>query len=366
MIASLRRISLEVTLLAALAPLAQAQQAFTPKQIVQFAPGGDKERAGLSRLPGLADLVKGQFGIGAADLNGDGAAEMIVVSLVCDDAGCPVVALQSNGPGKGITPIFAQKVAGRLAVTNEKVNGYNALAAADKSGAIMKDTRGQQIVYPIRPAAAPSAAPTAPQTSPKPAPPAATAAEAPATSNAIAAPAAGAASAAQATRAFLPVCLLERCLNPRVTTKSGVGTASAVAEAQVTKDDAAAWCAKFNKGNPTCTDDQVAQGGTAGGAKYRANAFKATANCETGKLAAVDGHSYTYVGKWPDGGPGAGRAKFQGTTGEVGGRIFEQQDGPQVANGSMSIFQVALEPNAGESLAIQWEILCGGAAPGGK
>lgn len=329
MIASLRWISLKVALLTALAPLAQAQQTFTPKQIVQFAPGGDKERAGLSRLPGLADVVKGQFGIGAADLNGDGAAEMIVVSLVCDDAGCPVVALQSNGPGKGITPIFAQKVAGRLAVTNEKVNGYYALAAADKSGAIMKDTRGQQIVYPIRPAAAPSAAPTA-------------------------------------NGAFLPVCLLERCLNPRVTTKSGVGTASALAEAQVTKDDATAWCAKFNKGNPTCADDQLAQGGTAGGAKYRANAFKATANCETGKLAAVDGRSYTYVGKWPDGGPGAGRAKFQGTMGEIGGRVFEQQDGPQVANGSMSIFQVALEPNAGESLAIQWEILCGGAAPAGK
>jgi hypothetical protein len=350
MIASLRWISLGVTLLAALAPLAQAQQTFTPKQIVQFAPGGDKERAGLSRLPGLADVVKGQFGIGAADLNGDGAAEMIVVSLVCDDAGCPVVALQSNGPGKGITPIFVQKVAGRLAVTNEKVNGYYALAAADKSGAIMKDTRGQQIVYPIRPAAAPSAAPTAPQTSPKPAPPAATAAAPPATANGV----------------FLPVCLLERCLNPRVTTKSGVGTASAAAEAQVTKDDATAWCAKFNKGNPTCADDQLAQGGTAGGAKYRANAFKATANCETGKLAAVDGRSYTYVGKWPAGGPGAGRAKFQGAMGEIGGRVFEQQDGPQVANGSMSIFQVALEPNAGESLAIQWEILCGGAAPAGK
>jgi hypothetical protein len=354
MTASPRSTALKIALLAALAPLALAQtpQTFTPKQIVQFKPGGDKERAGLSRLPGLADVVKGEFGVGAADLDGDGMAEMIVVSLVCDDAGCPIVALQSNGPGKGITPIFAQKVAGRLAVTNEKVNGYYALAAADKSGAIMKDARGQQRVYPIRPATAPTA-PTAAPTAPKTPPPAA------ATAGAVQ-------PSPQASGAFLPVCLLERCLNPRVTSKSGVGTANAAAEAQVTKDDATAWCAKFNKGNPTCADDQVAQGGTAGGAKYRANAFKAAANCGAGKLTAVDGRSYTYVGKWPDGGAGAGRAKFQGSMGEVGGRVFEQQDGPQVANGSMSISEVALEPNAGESLAIQWEILCAGAAPSGK
>ncbi len=351
MTASPRSTGLKIALLAGLTPLALAQtpQSFTPKQIVQFKPGGDKERAGLSRLPGLADVVKGEFGVGAADLNGDGMAEMIVVSLVCDDAGCPIVALQSNGPGKGITPIFAQKVAGRLAVTNEKVNGYYALAAADKSGAIMKDAGGRQLVYPIRSAAAPTAAPTAPKT-----PPAAAAAPS------VAQP------SPQANGAFLPVCLLERCLNPRVTSKSGVGTANATAEAQVTKDDATAWCANFNKGNPTCADDQVAQGGTAGGAKYRANAFKAAANCQMGKLTAVDGRSYTYVGKWPDGGAGAGRAKFQGSMGEVGGRVFEQQDGPQVANGSMSIFEVALEPNAGESLAMQWDILCGGATPAGK
>ncbi len=56
----------------ALAPFASAQtpQTFTPKAIVQFAPGGDRERAVLSRMPGLAELIKGQFGLGAADLNG--------------------------------------------------------------------------------------------------------------------------------------------------------------------------------------------------------------------------------------------------------------------------------------------------------
>ncbi len=163
--------------LAALAPiaLAQAPQTFTLKQIVKLAPGGDKERAAFSRLPGLADLVKGQFAIGAADLNGDGAPEMFIVSLVCDSEGCPVVVLQSVG--SDIAPIFVRKLAGRVAITREMVNGYYALAAADQSGAIMKDTHGQQIVYTLG-APAPARAP-ATQTAPAIAPATQPAAEKP-------------------------------------------------------------------------------------------------------------------------------------------------------------------------------------------
>ena len=58
-----------------------------------------------------------------------------------------------------------------------------------------------------------------------------------------------------------------------------------------------------------------------------------------------------------------GRVLTSASTGEIGGRVFEQQGGPQVANGSTTIFQLALEPNAGESLAVQWQVLCAGAAP---
>ena len=155
---------LGVVSLAAVAPigLAQTPQTFTVKQIVLLTQGGDKERAAFSQLPGLADLVKGKFALGAVDLNGDGTPEMIVVSLVCDSAGCPVVVLQSAG--NDIAPIFVRKIAGRIAITREKVNGYYALAAADQSGSIMKDTHGRQIVYTL---GAPAAATTAaPQTQP--------------------------------------------------------------------------------------------------------------------------------------------------------------------------------------------------------
>lgn len=348
-----------------LAPLAsaQAQQAFTPKAIVQFAPGGDRERAVLSRMPGLAELIKGQFGLGSADLNGDGKNEIVVVSLACDAAGCPVVAIEDNA-GRA-APIFARKVPGRLAITNEKLNGYYALAAADKAGAIIKDPgTGKQLIYAVganAQGAAANTAPNAPATlaaPPKPPAPAATTTPAPA-----ARPAASGSPVAQANGQFLPVCLLPRCLNPRIQSTSGVGTANAVASAKVTPEDATAWCAQFNAGYKGCVEDQLAQGGTAGGAKFRANDFKATANCTTGKMTAVDGRAYTYVGTWPSDGAGAGRPKFAGSTGEVGGRVFEQQGGPQVANGSTTIFQLALEPNAGESLAIQWQVLCAGAAP---
>ncbi len=161
------RIALLLTI-ASLAPaLAQPPQTFTPKQIVQFAPGGDKERSALSHLPGLADIVKGQFGIGAGDLSGDGSPEMFVVSLVCDSQGCPVVVLQSV-PGGVIAPIFVRKVAGRLAITNEKVNGYYALAAADQTGAIMKDAHGQQLVYTLGAPATQTDPPTAQPSARKP------------------------------------------------------------------------------------------------------------------------------------------------------------------------------------------------------
>ncbi|HVY65342.1 MAG TPA: hypothetical protein VHH11_11035 [Gammaproteobacteria bacterium] len=334
---------------AALLATAAHAQTFTPKAIVQFQQGGDKERATLSRMPGLADLIRGPFGLGAADLNGDGANEIVVLSLTCDDAGCPVVVLQNN-QGRA-TPIFARKVAGRLAITNEKANGYFQLAAADKAGAIMKDGAGKQVVYAV--GASPATANAAP-------PPAPAAPKAPAPVAPAAAPPPSAASATRLDGAFLPVCLLERCLNPRVETKSGIGTASAKIEAKVTTADATAWCAKWNAANKTCVTDQVAQGGTGGGAKFRSPTYVATANCTTGELKAVDGRSYKYAGTWADG-PGAGRAKFRGSMGESPAGRFEQQGAAQVANGATSIYQLALEPNAGESLALQWELLCAGA-----
>jgi hypothetical protein len=334
---------------------AQAPQTFTLKTIVKFAPGGERERAAFARVPGLADLVKGQFGVGSADLNGNGSAEMILLSLTCDNAGCPVVVFENKGPGN-VAPIFAQKMAGRVAITNESVNGYNAIAAADPSGAIMTDGRtGKQLVYLLG-AGAPSAANAAPNPTPAPATPPKAAAAAPRT-----APAQPAAS--QAGGEFLPLCLLPKCLNPRVISKSGVGTANARAEAKVTAEDAARWCAQNNPTYKGCVDDRVEYGGSAD--RFNNIDFKASANCTAGTLVAVDDLSYTYIGTWPDG-PGAGRPRFRGPHTTDGTTQFEQQGAVQVASGAYSIAEVANQPNSGESLAIQWEILCGAARPAVK
>jgi len=330
---------------------AQAQQTFTPKAIVQFAQGGDRERAVFSRVPALAELVKGQFGLGAADLNNDGTKEIVLLSLTCDAAGCPVVVLRNDGGNA--TPIFAQKMSGRVAITNETVNGYNAIAAADPKGAIMTDPRGKQIVYTLGAQGPKAAANAAPSTGPAPA----SAAAKPAV------PAAASAATAQAAASrpggdFLPLCLLERCLNPRVLSKSGVGSASATAAAKVTADDAKAWCAKYNPTYKDCVRDRVEYGGAAD--RLSSVEFKASANCQAGTLAAVDGLQYTYVGTWPDG-RGAGRPRFRGPHTTDGTTQFEQQGGPQVASGAWDIADLANGPNSGESLAIQWEILCAGA-----
>lgn len=81
-----------------------------------------------------------------------------------------------------------------------------------------------------------------------------------------------------------------------------------------------------------------------------------------GTMKAIDGTTYTYAGTWPEGGPGAGRARFGGNTN--GARFFEQQGLAQMNSGQSSIREISYQAGSGESLAIQWEVLCkGGAAP---
>jgi hypothetical protein len=327
---------------------AQTPQTYTPKGVVQFAEGGDRERAAFSRIPALTELVKGKFGLGAADLNGDGTKEIVLLSLACDASGCPVVVLQSEG-GNPIA-IFAQRMTGRVAITNETVNGYNAIAAADPKGAIMTNpSTGKQIVYTL---SGPKAAANAsPRTTP-PAPAANAAAPPPAT----AAPAQ--ATAARPGGDFLPLCLLARCLNPRVISKSGIGTASATATAKVTPEDAKTWCTKYNPTYKDCVRDRVEYGGAA--ERLSSVEFKASANCAAGTFTAIDGLQYAYIGTWPNG-PGAGRPRFKGPHTTDGTTQFEQQGGPQVESGAWDIADLANGPNSGESLAMQWEILCAGA-----
>jgi hypothetical protein len=360
-----------------LGAVAEAQQTFTPKGIVQWGQGGDRERAMLTQM-GYGQLAQGQFGLSVADLNSDGRPEIIVLSMgACDNAGCPVTALQSVGQNN-VRQIFSQKLGGRLAITNEIVGGYNAFAAADQSGAIMKDATGRPLVYPVGAGAQAAAAP--PASAPSAAPPRAAAPTPPPAASSASAPLPAAPPRPQIPAArlalltgegkpdwrtpgaeYLPVCTWPRCLNPKVTTKAGVGTEKATASGDVTADDAGRWCMIYMELDRLCPETEIANNGTRGGMYGRRFVATAEANCVAGTMKAIDGTTYTYAGTWPDDGPGAGRARFGGNTN--GARFFEQQGLAQMNSGQSSIREISYQAGSGESLAIQWEVLCKGAAP---
>jgi hypothetical protein len=145
----------------------------------------------------------------------------------------------------------------------------------------------------------------------------------------------------------LPVC--SKCLNPRVISKSGTGTAAAVAEAKVVAEDAAAWCSVQRPRDPYCVREEVKQGGDGNRAAYRASA-----SCSTGQLQSMNGGDFTYAGVWADG-PGQGHPMFRGPQGNIP-QWESIRSGTGKARGEWDLF-------GGYSLAGQWEVLCGKTAP---
>src|SRR5262249_1663342 len=135
---------------------------FTPHHVIQFNAPTDQQRTALSspaffrRAPSLASIVADRFMIALEDLNDDGAKEIIVVaasSMSCGSGGCSVVVLEYRA-GRTVV-LLDQGLAGSLAVTNEKIDGYRALASVDRAGAIAVGDKpgtpmsGRQLVYPM-------------------------------------------------------------------------------------------------------------------------------------------------------------------------------------------------------------------------
>ncbi len=125
--------------------------------------------------------------------------------------------------------------------------------------------------------------------------------------------------------------LCGQCLNPSITSKSGMGTANAVAEARITRQDAMAWCSNWHPEDKNCANGQLASD------EAKKN-YRASANCTTGKITTIDGKSYTQGGVWTAD-AGKGRARFR----DAGGAIVGQDEG-----------------SGGLAIAEQWEILCPG------
>lgn len=159
------------------------------------------------------------------------------------------------------------------------------------------------------------------------------------------------APAVAADNESMPICTLPNCLNPRVTTKSGIGTATASVEAKVMPEDAAKWCASYKPRYKLCQQEEVRNGWIGFKNLYRANA-----DCVAGRMTAIDGNQYTYVGVWEDG-PGKGRPKFTTTN-----RRFPHQKWDETGIETHPDGSITGWGGGSPNLAAQWEVLCAGAA----
>jgi hypothetical protein len=123
--------------------------------------------------------------------------------------------------------------------------------------------------------------------------------------------------------------LCGQCLNPSVSSKSGMGTANAVVEARITRNDAVAWCSNWHPEDSNCANGQLSS-------DEAKKTYRATANCTAGQLNAIDGKRYALYGAWTTG-VGKGRARFRDGSGAV---VAQDDD------------------SGGLAIAQQWEILC--------
>lgn len=119
---------------------------------------------------------------------------------------------------------------------------------------------------------------------------------------------------------------------PTVVSKSGIGTANAVAEAKVTRKEIEGWCANWSPGDKGCVQRELSSPETK-------KTYRASADCVAGRIIPVDGNTYTLAGKWDNSDIGAGRTRWRNASGKIVGR-----------------------DNASNGLGIsqQWEVLCPG------
>ncbi|WP_309681905.1 hypothetical protein [Polaromonas sp.] len=147
---------------------------------------------------------------------------------------------------------------------------------------------------------------------------------------------AGAAGSASAESEWLAIC--SQCVSPTIFAKSGIGTANARAEARITRADVQSWCASWQPDDKSCVRQQLA-------AEDLTRVYRATANCQAGRITPIDGKSYTLAGVWDGSDIGRGRSKWRDAAGRMVGR--------DNASGGLGISQ-------------QWELLCPGAGRGGN
>jgi hypothetical protein len=151
---------------------------------------------------------------------------------------------------------------------------------------------------------------------------------------------AGAAAAAMVSAAalaadmqydWLSVC--GKCVSATISSKSGIGTANAVAEGKITRREIEGHCANWSQGpnQADCVRSELS-------AHDLKKVYRATADCPSGRITAIDGKTYSLAGKG-ESDIGKGRTRWR----DGSGRIMARDN---VENGL--------------AIAQQWEVLCPG------
>jgi hypothetical protein len=131
------------------------------------------------------------------------------------------------------------------------------------------------------------------------------------------------------------LCMGSKELNPIVFRKSGIGTANAVAEARITRQAAEGHCQNWEPRDVAgCVQREMAG--------EQGKVYRATADCQAGRITTADGGTYTLAGVWDNRDIGGGRTRWRDASGQIVGR--------DNASGGLCISQ-------------QWEVLCPGPPP---
>jgi hypothetical protein len=137
---------------------AQSAMKFTPGRVVTFNKVTAKGQEMLLQVPVARDIVAaGSYFVAQEDFDDDGQHEIILISRsssLCSADGCAMLILRKGPAGTEILLLQKVAVAKHYALTEQKVDGYRALAALDESGAIVERRNatgsGTQLVFILR------------------------------------------------------------------------------------------------------------------------------------------------------------------------------------------------------------------------
>jgi TPR repeat protein len=136
----------------------QVERSFTVAHAIRFRAGSNDDRRILSKAHGAKELIADDFQIAYEDFRDDGEDEVILVSSspqFCGSGGCETLVLNSSQYSYDV--LLDRLLDTALGVTNEKINGYRALALIDDHGRVLTGDKAgtllykKQMVYPLKP-----------------------------------------------------------------------------------------------------------------------------------------------------------------------------------------------------------------------